>query len=415
MGAIFPGINGAKKPGRSGAGHKVTLPEGHSKDQMLRFKRQEPESFRRYAIHDARLAALYLAWVMWFSSRHLGLDGVSATISALSVRLAELCMRKDGVHPDVALNFEIASTTQWSRRSERLIRKKSRIPKDIRRWLEPFLADVYQGGRNEAYVYGPSDEGTLWDCDLASAYVSGLALPMVLDYDKAMQCQDPYKFIGHVAGYAQVDFQFPAVVRFPCLPVQVGAGLWFPLKGRSLCTAPEIELALNMGATITVKWGLIIPWKDRQAVFEESAPLLARWNKQQEALKAKGMLLQEDDDRVLSVLEMPPPCHGDAGYRPMESFAIYIRHMRQKFRRKTLPFEFIKLVGNGLYGKTGQGFKGKRSFSPRCWRVLWLDLLGYPSPPLPPWSVASFAPWSARFCRSCQPTRASCRSRPTVR
>lgn len=75
--------------------------------------------------------------------------------------------------------------------------------------------------------------------------------------------------------------------------------------------------------------------------------------------------ISSDDPTSSPKLQFPPPHHGDAGYRLFESFAIYIREMRSQFRRKTLPFEFVKLLGNSVYGKTGQGFKNKRNFGPR--------------------------------------------------
>lgn len=349
---------------------KIELPTGYTKSDMLRFKRQEPEKFRAYALHDARLAVLYGLWVLWFSDRQLGLKGLSATVSGLAVRLAELCMRRDGVHPDVALNFEWVSRQAWSDRRQRLLVRKDRVPVKVRGWLQPFLADVYQGGRNESYVFGPSEVGRWYDSDLAGAYVTGLAVFMALDYAQVLQTKDVQEFVGPVAGFAHVRFRFPAGTRFPCLPVQVGMGLWFPLEGTSLCTAPEIELALAMGAELQIRHGIVIGWKARAQVFEQSSERLRQWqasqDKQLQLLQAGRIEVGEGSEGLQDVLvapeamRFPPPDHGDVGYRPMESFAIFVRQQRLRYRRKTLPFEFMKLTGNGLYGKTGQGLKDKR-------------------------------------------------------
>lgn len=349
---------------------KIELPPGYEKSDMLRFKRREPERFKRYALHDAHLAVLYTLWVLWFSDRHLGLKGLSATVSGLAVRLAELCIRRDGVHPDVALNYEKVSRMAWSTRQNRAQSTTTREPNDIRRWMETFLADVYQGGRNEAYVYGPSEVRTWYDSDLAGAYVTGLAVFMALDYAHVRMATQVQDFVGHVAGFAQVRFRFPSETRFPCLPVQVGAGLWFPLTGTSLCTAPEIELALTMGAELEILFGIVIPWKQRDAVFSESQAMFRQPKPKRRSKKSDDELVPDDggDLEAMTALDgmtFPPPHHGDSGYRPMESFALFVRHQRLKYRRKTLPFEFMKLVGNGLYGKVGQGFKDKRSFGPK--------------------------------------------------
>jgi hypothetical protein len=353
---------------------KVTLPEGYSKSDMRRFKREQPEQFAEYALHDARLAVLYVLWVLWFADRHLGLKGLSSTVSSLAVRLAEACMREDGVHPDVALNYVKARSVGWDSLRQRPVTRTERVPSDIRRWLEPFLADAYAGGRNEAFTFGPSEVRPWFDSDLAGAYLTGLAVFMALDYERVLWTKDLQAFMGPVAGFAQVRFSFPEGTEYPCLPVPLDTGLCFPVTGISLCTAPEIELALAMGAQLDVTIGLVIPFKPRAQVFAESEPLLKRWRAKRDKEASQGraelptLQASPDGGDVLlptEAITFPPPALGDVGYRPMESFAIYVRKMRMKFKRKTLPFEFCKLVGNGLYGKTGQGYKGKRAFGPK--------------------------------------------------
>ncbi|MDG0857344.1 hypothetical protein [Roseateles puraquae] len=235
------------------------------------------------------------------------------------------------------------------------------------------------GNEGGGYVYGPSEVRPWFDGDLSGAYLTGLAVFMTLDYERVTWTKDVEDFIGTVAGFAQVRFRFPPGTLYPCLPVPLDTGLCFPLSGVSLCTAPEIELALAMGATLEIVIGLVIPFKSRAQVFAESEPRLRRWKaaKAKRAAKRATPMLQRaklavdgepgDDDVLVppAAMTFPPPDHGDRGYRPMESFAIFVRQLRLKFKRKSLPFEFAKLVGNGLYGKTGQGFKGKGAFGPK--------------------------------------------------
>ncbi len=78
---------------------KLELPIGFSKDKMSEFQTQNKAAFEAYGLRDAEIAVTYLLWGHWFSNRYLGLQGLSATASSLSVRLAEQCIRKDGVHP----------------------------------------------------------------------------------------------------------------------------------------------------------------------------------------------------------------------------------------------------------------------------------------------------------------------------
>ena len=77
-------------------------------------------------------------------------------------------------------------------------------------------------------------------------------------------------FVVTCLALAYVEFKFPSDTRFPSLPVRgSNDGLFYPLTGFSYCSAPEIEVALNLGCEITVKHGVIIPWLDGDArLFE---------------------------------------------------------------------------------------------------------------------------------------------------
>ncbi len=332
---------------------KIDLPPGYAKERMDLFQRKDRKSFEQYAIRDAEIVAYYLLWVWWYGDRHLGLTDFSATIGSLGVRYAEACMLREGIAPDIALNYRQVKTPRLNRETRRAVTKKLRIPKEIRKWLEPFMADAFRGGRNECYGYGPSRFQKYFDPDFQSAYVTALSYLMVMDYDRARQRNNPQDFCGHVAGYALVDFSFPAGTRFPCLPVDTPYGLIFPLEGGSLCTAPEIELALSMGAHLDIRWGFTIPWMARDEVLTRSQAVISKMQRK----------------RIDTWREKHPVpvavTSDDVGYRLFEPFTTAIRDNRAKYRRKTLPFEFNKLLGNSAYGKIGQGYKDKRAYGPR--------------------------------------------------
>ena len=124
---------------------KIELPEGYDKSDMATFQRKEKAKFEAYGLRDAEIAVTYVLWVVWFSTRHLGLnmERLSATASGLAVRVAEACIRNDGVALNVALNFEERQVTRWDNKANRARVQKKRVAKPIRGWLEAFLADVY--------------------------------------------------------------------------------------------------------------------------------------------------------------------------------------------------------------------------------------------------------------------------------
>ena len=353
---------------------KIELPAGYSIESMAVFQREDIKKFEAYGLRDAEIAVTYVLWVVWFSTRHLGLNmaKLSATASGLAVRVAEACIRNDDVALDVALNFEEKFETRWDNRANRARKQKKRVVKRIRAWLEAFLADVFIGGRNECFMFGPTSLKRFFDPDLAGAYLTALAYLFVLDYDRAVMTKEVNDFFGHVAGYALVSFEFPAGTRFPCLPVAVEErGILFPLMGESLCTAPEIELAVSMGAEVTIKYGIVIPWMERAEVFSRSSVMTGARVKKKKKAAADMASPSVDDDAEFDDASFKG---GDAatstesddeGYRLFESFAVFIREQRRPYKRKSLPFEFVKLLGNSLYGKTGQGFKQKRTFGPK--------------------------------------------------
>lgn len=346
---------------------KIDLPEGFEKSDMSRYQHLRRQEYESYGLRDAEIAVMYVLWVIWFSSRHLGLDmrHISATASGLAVRIGENCIRKDGVALDVALNYEVKQVTRWDNATGVAYTQKKRLPKRNRKWQESFLADVFVGGHNQCFVYGPTERRRFYDPDLSGAYLTALAYLFVLDYDQLRWTTDVADFIGHVAGYALVDFEFGDDIEHPGLPVWTeDRGLIFPRRGESLCTAPEIELAQEMGAKIVIKYGMIIPWMSRDTVFARSTATAGkhRAKKTPAASSANDIYDQLLTDNKQT---FPPEHHGDLGYRLFESFAIYMREMRAPYVRKTLPFEFIKNISCSLYGKTGQGFKNKRAFGVR--------------------------------------------------
>jgi hypothetical protein len=178
-----------------------------------------------------------------------------------------------------------------------------------------------------------------------------------------------------VAGYAEVEFRFPEGTLYPCLAVMMEKyGLWYPLSGVALATAPEIELALEMGAEITIRFGVVIPWKSREAVFAEAqAP--AAGEGQQDA--DKGLWLEADGDVFVPAPEMqfPPESTVTWGTGPSSRVDLHPRDAPE-VRQEVPPHQFMKLVGNGVWkdrsglqGQAGAGHGGSEVSRHRSVRI----------------------------------------------
>ncbi|EQD37473.1 DNA-directed DNA polymerase, partial [mine drainage metagenome] len=123
----------------------------------------------------------------------------------------------------------------------------------------PAAAQAYYGGRNECFLVGIHD-GPWIDLDISSAYPSAMALipdpdftvpPRVLAAGELRPSDVPMP-VSYLFGY--VEFAFPELVMFPCLPCKdaLGRGLIFPKRGKTWASAPELYLALRMGARVTL-------------------------------------------------------------------------------------------------------------------------------------------------------------------
>ena len=78
------------------------------------------------------------------------------------------------------------------------------------------------------------------------------------------------------------------VTKYPCMPVALDTGPCFPLSGVSLCTSPEIDLVIRMGATVEVLFRCVIPYKSRKQVFSENAARQTRAKVRNKEKKAPG-------------------------------------------------------------------------------------------------------------------------------
>ena len=116
-------------------------------------------------------------------------------------------------------------------------------------------------------------------------------------------------------GLDRVHFKFPAVTRFPCLPIRSDNGLIFPLEGESYAGSPEIQLALTMGAEIEIAHGVIVPWL--------------------------------------------------TDTKPIELFSRSVRQQREAQQKGSVYERTWKEIGNSVYGQLAQGLRETRVYDSR--------------------------------------------------
>lgn len=322
---ITPGGMGLAECGQLLGLPKLTVPAPYSISDMRQYLKGDRRGFEAYAVRDAEIAVRYALQVKSFCTESLMIERVPTTIGAIAVSRFLKTIDESGISSEICMGTRTVSKQCWNPETQgfRTVKTRQSIP--ARELYETFPINCYHGGRNECYMMGITPEREWYDYDLAGAYTTGLLDILQPDYDNIFHSRNPEDYCGHVMGFALVSFQFPDSVRFPCLPVRTEQfGLFFPLAGESWATAPEIALALSLGAEITIQQGIIVPWR------------------MDEPHDATNLRKQE-----CSVF-LP--------------FVQQVRENRNHHDKGSLEEKFWKEIGNSLYGKLAQGLHAKTAF-----------------------------------------------------
>ncbi len=318
---ITPGGMGLAECGELLGLPKLTIPAPYSITNMREYLLGDRAGFEAYALRDAEIAVRYALQVRNFCARELMIDRVPATIGAMAVSRFTKTLKENNMSPEVCLGTHIKTRELWltEKQAFRTIKNPASVPS--RELFETFPINCYHGGRNECFMMGVTPSDHWYDYDLAGAYTTGLLDILTPDYGNIRLSKNPDDYCGHVMGFALVTFRFPESVPYPSLPVRTDQyGLFFPLSGESWATAPEIELALSLGAEMTIHNGIIVPW-----------------------ICATSLHNSESTSVFLP-------------------FVQQVRENRNRHIKGSLEEKFWKEIGNSLYGKLAQGLRAKTAF-----------------------------------------------------
>lgn len=318
---ITPGGMGLAECGELLGLPKLTIPAPYSITNMREYLLGDRAGFEAYALRDAEIAVRYALQVRNFCARELMIDRVPATIGAMAVSRFTKTLKENNMSPEVCLGTHIKTRELWltEKQAFRTIKNPASVPS--RELFETFPINCYHGGRNECFMMGVTPSDHWYDYDLAGAYTTGLLDILTPDYGNIRLSKNPDDYCGHVMGFALVTFRFPESVPYPSLPVRTDQyRLFFPLSGESWATAPEIELALSLGAEMTIHNGIIVPW----------------------------------------ICATSP--HNSESTSVFLPFVQQVRENRNRHIKGSLEEKFWKEIGNSLYGKLAQGLRAKTAF-----------------------------------------------------
>jgi len=289
---------------------KMGIPVPYSIERMDEFMQEQPELFRQYAINDAEICYLFIVQTSEFVATEFGMTKLPKTLGGMALN-SYLASIGDNYLPYFGLQQTTKEIFNKETGGVRVI--KAIEPTAESEVMYSFATSCYHGGRNESFMVGPTDRSIWYDFDVSSCYTTAATMIKPLNYAALRQVFTPEDFFNGVFGLAYVNFSFPPETRFPCLPVRTEAfGLVYPLSGKSHCTAPEIELAVKMGAMVEIVFGFVIPWEDEGDVFQ--------------------------------------------------TFMRKVKVKRLSYPKGSFHERMWKEIGNSLYGKLAQGLSGKTAF-----------------------------------------------------
>jgi hypothetical protein len=311
---LAPDTKGLDGLGRMHGLSTIALPAGMT-NQMDVLLREDKPLYENYAIRRAETACLH-AWMMIeFGKEEFDISRPAVTLGSLSTHHIKRIWKGNDIVMSDVLGKVSHPSSKYNPQTQRRETSSRMVSIPAVHDNEAFVRECYHGGRNEAYAFGPSDNGFWIDYDLPGAYTTAMAAIKIPDYEAMRHTTDLDDFRIDELGFARVTFKFPEGTRFPCLPVRYEDGLIFPLEGTTHVASPEIRLALDMGAELTIEEGLVVPWKSE--------------------------------------------------VRPFVMFAKSIRDKRASHEKGSVEELAWKEIGNSLYGKLAQGLKERRINDPR--------------------------------------------------
>jgi hypothetical protein len=296
--------------------HADASVERQMKSQMDVLQKEDWELYRRYAIQDAVICAEYAQRIIELCQIHLGKEKLPVTLTSIGVDLLLQTWTDAGLSDNAILGKETVKERVWSKSKGYFVPRTKDVPSVNYDLFENLATESYHGGRNEQFWFGPAFEDTWTDYDLSSAYATAMGLIGTPDWSNVDPTRELDRFDIDTLGYALVEFEFPADVRFPSLPVRTDNGLVFPRKGICFCAAPELVAARSVGASLNIRQGVIVASDPNRPVF---ADYISR-------------------------------CISE----------------RRKHPKKSLTELFWKELSNSTYGKTAQGLREKRVYDSRA-------------------------------------------------
>lgn len=247
---------------------KLDVEKPYSKNDMLNYMTSDPIAFSEYAINDSVIALLYSA-ELWGDNKMMPI-----TVSSASGRASVPVIKEyfglaenddDGFNRMYRGLKKVKKGLVQNPKNFGFLENTALEPLDLDcELLQMFAKNAYKGGYNGSSEIGYFDDFYTNDFDLENAYPTCMSLVPDVDWEHCialeytntkltpMMVRTPFDPV-----FAFVDFKFPDSVLYPCIPVAVDGSMIYPRSNEGYesvyASAPELYLALKLGADVTVK------------------------------------------------------------------------------------------------------------------------------------------------------------------
>ena len=312
------------------------------KQNMVGLIKSDFELFEEYALKDAEIARKFAEEVIEISKAKGGKPQIPITLTTLGISFVKSVWKENGYNANAinGKNPERKRRYHTQKKKWAFFNDPS-VQNPVRHIFDAFATECYHGGRNEQFIFGAGLPGVWTDYDLASAYPTGMSrigLPMWSQFETTTNVDELLKY---ELTFAMVKFKHPDHIRFPVFPVNQEGSVAFPKEGVSFCCGPEISAAKNLGITMELQLGLMIP----------------------------------TDNEI----------------KPYFDYITYCIERRNQYEKANVFNSLWKELANSMYGKLAQGLTKRSGYN--------IATMEYET--LPPSAITNpfFAAYTTSFCR----------------
>lgn len=314
--------------------------------RMDEYLLEHPSDFLEYAANDAVIALEYTSQI-YGDNKEVALTlPTAAARSVRSIITREIRERQGNSSKRNGFNQVFGGLEKVTKNSELTTGTENQLAYYKKRELQPVdgaaatwihaCALAFRGGYNMSAELGVFEQ-TTYDLDLQSCYPTASSTIWDVDYlapdgvisntvnNVGLTLEDFAEGGALTPFVGFVSFEFPESVAFPCIPVPVEGSMVYPrTSGGSRgvwAMAPEVWLALNLGARVTCQIGHF------------------------------GRVLRLEDGTPSRLLR-----------RPYKTLLDDRAHAKETYGKKSFQQGILKLMANAPYGKLAQGVLGQRGW-----------------------------------------------------